>query len=62
VLASDAEIALPEVAVAHSLRRDLDAALATLDERACGVLRLRYGLIDGCPHTLEEGSVKIFTL
>lgn len=28
--------------------------LATLTKREAGVLRLRYGLIDGHPHTLDE--------
>jgi RNA polymerase primary sigma factor len=54
VLESDDTPALPEVVVAHSLRGELQAALNTLDERARGVLQLRYGLVDGCPHTLEE--------
>jgi RNA polymerase primary sigma factor len=36
------------------LRRDLDVALAELTEREQTILKLRYGLVDGEHHTLEE--------
>jgi RNA polymerase primary sigma factor len=54
VLHADDAPALSDVVAAHCLQRELDAALETLDERARAVLQLRYGLIDGCHHTLGE--------
>jgi len=36
------------------LREQLESLLATLSEREGDVLRLRFGLVDGDPHTLEE--------
>jgi RNA polymerase primary sigma factor len=38
------------------LQDDLRAVLATLSEREANIVRLRYGLIDGRPRTLEEIS------
>jgi RNA polymerase primary sigma factor len=38
------------------LQDDLRSALATLSEREASIIRLRYGLIDGRPRTLEEIS------
>ncbi|MDQ3824763.1 MAG: RNA polymerase sigma factor [Actinomycetota bacterium] len=38
------------------LQDDLRSALATLSEREASIVRLRYGLIDGRPRTLEEIS------
>jgi RNA polymerase primary sigma factor len=38
------------------LQDDLRAVLATLSEREASIVRLRYGLIDGRPRTLEEIS------
>lgn len=41
--------------VVFSLLRDhLQAVLDTLSEREAGVVRLRFGLFDGQPHTLDE--------
>ena len=39
---------------ASMLQNELDDVLATLPEREKNVIKMRYGLIDGCPHTLEE--------
>jgi RNA polymerase primary sigma factor len=36
------------------LRDQLESVLTTLSEREAGVVRLRYGLRDGTPRTLEE--------
>lgn len=36
------------------LEDQLVSALPTLSEREAGVVRLRYGLVDGQPRTLEE--------
>jgi RNA polymerase primary sigma factor len=38
------------------LQDDLRAVLATLSEREANIVRLKYGLIDGRPRTLEEIS------
>jgi RNA polymerase primary sigma factor len=38
------------------LQDDLRSVLATLSEREASIVRLRYGLIDGRPRTLEEIS------
>ena len=43
-----------EVATAGMLRDDLLAAVDALGERESRVLRLRYGIDDGRPQTLEE--------
>ncbi|MBN2409025.1 MAG: RNA polymerase sigma factor RpoD [Candidatus Aminicenantes bacterium] len=45
----------PEEAVIHrSLREQIEQALDSLTEREAEVLKLRFGLIDGKEHTLEE--------
>jgi RNA polymerase primary sigma factor len=36
------------------LQDELQAVLGTLSEREAGIVRLRVGLTDGQPHTLEE--------
>jgi RNA polymerase primary sigma factor len=54
VLESPDTLLLPDLVAAQSLRQELEAALTTLDERARKVLYLRYGLRDGCRHSLEE--------
>jgi RNA polymerase primary sigma factor len=36
------------------LQEQLEAVLATLSDREAGVVRLRFGLVDGRPHTLDE--------
>ncbi|GIE91199.1 RNA polymerase sigma factor RpoD, C-terminal domain-containing protein [Actinoplanes regularis] len=49
----DAVVALE--AISHTLLRDeVDAILATLTDREAGVVRLRFGLVDGTPRTLDE--------
>ncbi len=44
----------PDVASNKVLREQLDAVLETLSPRERDVLRMRYGLDDGWPRTLEE--------
>ena len=45
----------PEEAVIHrSLREQIEQALDSLTEREAEVLKLRFGLLDGKEHTLEE--------
>jgi RNA polymerase sigma factor (sigma-70 family) len=46
----DAEAAVE----AGLMRSQLHAVLGTLDEREAAVIRMRYGLDDGQPHTLDE--------
>ena len=36
------------------LQKQLHSVLATLSDREAGIIRLRFGLTDGQPHTLEE--------
>ena len=51
----DSESASAEaVVVASFMHSDIDKVLDTLDEREQTVVRLRYGLMDGRPHTLDE--------
>nr|WP_281361965.1 sigma-70 family RNA polymerase sigma factor [Nakamurella aerolata] len=51
----DTESASAEAAVvAGFMHDDIDKVLDTLDERERTVVRLRYGLTDGRPHTLDE--------
>jgi RNA polymerase primary sigma factor len=51
----DSEAAVAMDVVSFSLMQDqLDQVLRTLTEREAGVIRLRYGLIDGRPRTLDE--------
>jgi len=51
----DTESASAESAVvAGFMHRDIDKVLDTLDEREQSVVRMRYGLIDGRPRTLDE--------
>ena len=45
-------------AVRHMLKEEMNSVLDTLTERERKILSMRFGLHDGCPHTLEEvGSV-----
>jgi RNA polymerase primary sigma factor len=54
-LIEDAEALSPADAAAVSmLRSDLESILETLGEREKRVVKMRYGLHDGNPHTLEE--------
>ena len=47
-------LAPPDVAAHGQLRHEFEAALTHLTEREAGVMRMRFGLIDGEPKTLEE--------
>lgn len=40
--------------VQHSMQVDMDVVLSTLSSREHGILRMRYGLDDGEPKTLED--------
>ena len=40
--------------VQHSMQVDMDMVLSTLSTREHGILRMRYGLDDGEPKTLED--------
>jgi RNA polymerase primary sigma factor len=42
----------------YLLRGQLKKILETLPEQEADVLRLRFGLVDGCPYTLEEVGAK----
>jgi RNA polymerase nonessential primary-like sigma factor len=48
--ATDAESAV----ISGLLHDDLRRVLGTLDDREQSVIRLRYGLDDGQPHTLDQ--------
>jgi RNA polymerase primary sigma factor len=51
----DTEAMVAADAVSFTLLQDqLQAVLATLSEREAGIVRLRFGLTDGQPHTLGE--------
>ena len=51
----DADAPVAEEAVAFGLLREqLTAVLATLPEREATVVRMRHGLVDGTPRTLDE--------
>ena len=51
----DEHIPIPSEEAAHSLLREqLCEVMDTLSEREQKVLSLRFGLLDGKPHTLEE--------
>lgn len=43
-----------DAAVMESLKIDLEAVLLTLPPREAGVLRMRFGLLDGTEHTLDD--------
>jgi RNA polymerase primary sigma factor len=45
----------PANATIHSmLKEQIESALSTLTEREKKILKLRFGIGDGCPRTLEE--------
>jgi RNA polymerase primary sigma factor len=51
----DSEVVVAVDAVSMTLLQDhLQSVLATLSEREAGVVRLRFGLTDGQPRTLDE--------
>lgn len=43
-----------DIQMSNDLRHSILMALDTLDEREANILRLRYGIADGSPRTLEE--------
>jgi RNA polymerase primary sigma factor len=43
-----------DAAYVDSLKHDLEGVLANLPAREAGVLRMRFGLVDGTEHTLDE--------
>jgi RNA polymerase primary sigma factor len=52
---ADKEAVSPDEATAFTLLKErISKVLGTLKEREAEVLRLRFGLKDGTPHTLEE--------
>ena len=52
---ADAEAVIAVDAVSFTLLQDqLQDVLTTLSEREAGVVRLRFGLTDGMPRTLDE--------
>jgi RNA polymerase primary sigma factor len=54
-LIEDSQAVVPAEAVSFiQLQDDLRSILATLSEREAGIVRLRFGLTDGHPRTLEE--------
>ena len=54
-LVPDEDAVDPEMAAAYELtRNEVNEALASLQERERGVLMMRFGLLDGECHTLEE--------
>ncbi|MCF2528528.1 RNA polymerase sigma factor [Yinghuangia soli] len=54
-IVEDADATSPAESAAYlMLREHLEAVLSTLGDREKNVVRLRYGLVDGQPHTLEE--------
>ena len=54
-LIEDSDIEDPEdEAATHLLNDYLDMVLGTLGDRERSVVRLRFGLVDGQPHTLED--------
>ena len=54
-LIEDSEAIVPSDAVSFTLLQEqLESVLDTLSERECGVVRMRFGLTDGQPKTLDE--------
>jgi RNA polymerase primary sigma factor len=54
-LIEDSQAVVPVEAVSFiQLQHDLRSVLATLSEREAGIVRLRFGLTDGRPRTLDE--------
>jgi RNA polymerase primary sigma factor len=54
-LIEDSQAVVPAEAVSFiRLQHDLRSVLATLSEREAGIVRLRFGLTDGRPRTLDE--------
>ena len=54
----DTSLSPIDAATMEALKRDLAAVLKTLTDREASVLRMRFGLDDGQPKTLEEVGTK----
>ena len=54
----DTSLSPIDAATMDALKRDLAAVLKTLTDREANVLRMRFGLDDGQPKTLEEVGIK----
>eukprot|EP00878_Enallax_costatus_P000827 GHUV01000953.1.p1 GENE.GHUV01000953.1~~GHUV01000953.1.p1 ORF type:complete len:791 (+),score=297.65 GHUV01000953.1:282-2654(+) len=54
VIEDDRLLGAEDAAYMESLKADLEAVLLTLPPREAGVLRMRFGLLDGTEHTLDE--------
>lgn len=50
----DRTIGSEEAVYMESLKKDLEGVLAGLSARDAGVLRMRFGLLDGREYTLDE--------
>jgi RNA polymerase primary sigma factor len=50
----DRTIGSEEAVYIESLKKDLEGVLAGLCDRDAGVLRMRFGLVDGREYTLDE--------
>jgi RNA polymerase primary sigma factor len=50
----DRALGADDAAYVESLKHDLEGVLANLPAREAGVLRMRFGLVDGTEHTLDE--------
>jgi RNA polymerase primary sigma factor len=54
MVADQASRAVEDTAIETSLRDQVERLLENLNERERRILRLRFGLVDGIPHTLEQ--------
>ncbi|WIA11982.1 hypothetical protein OEZ85_012063 [Tetradesmus obliquus] len=54
VLEDERALGPDDAAYVDSLKHDLEGVLANLPAREAGVLRMRFGLVDGTEHTLDE--------
>lgn len=54
VLEDERALGPDDAAYTDSLKHDLEGVLANLPAREAGVLRMRFGLVDGTEHTLDE--------
>ncbi|MGN6599057.1 MAG: RNA polymerase sigma factor [Actinomycetes bacterium] len=54
LIEDDSAVEPGETVLRGMLGEQLEAVLAILNERELGVLKMRYGLVDGTPRTLEE--------
>ena len=47
-------VARPDALTFSALQQQFDEAFARLSEREAAIMRLRFGLVDGQPQTLDE--------